>query len=290
MLPLSWHRILLYFNYMKFIFTKEMKKGDVMIKLIASDMDGTLLNGEGNLPKEFFHIFEELKEKNIIFAVASGRQYYNLVDNFQAIKNDILFIAENGTYVMQQGKELYSSFLEPSIVKELIKEGRNTEGAEIVLCGKNAAYLENDKAEFIEEVKKYYARYEIVDNLLDVKDDILKFTLCDFKGAAENSHKIFLPLYKETLQIAVSGHLWLDLVNNDVNKGAAIKSIQEKLNISPEETMVFGDYFNDVEMLQSAYYSYAMENAPDGVKKHARFITKSNLDHGVLHTIKEMAL
>lgn len=261
-----------------------------MIKLIASDMDGTLLNGEEKIPQEFFNLFAKLKEKNILFVAASGRQYYNLLENFNSIKEHMLFIAENGTYVLQQGKELYSSFLETSVVNELIELGRKTDGAEIVLCGKNAAYVENDKEELIEEVKKYYARYEIVDNLLDVKDDILKFTLCDFKGSAENSHKIFFPLYKDTLQIAVSGHLWLDIVNNDVNKGAAIRSIQEKLNISPEETMVFGDYFNDVEMLQSAYYSFAMENAPEGVKKHARFVAKSNLEHGVLHAIKEIVL
>jgi len=261
-----------------------------MIKLIASDMDGTLLNSEGKIPQEFFNVFTKLKEKNILFVAASGRQYYNLLENFYSIKDHILFIAENGTYVMQQGKELYSSFLDTSTIHELIELGRKTEGAEIVLCGKHAAYVETDKEELIEEVKKYYARYEIVDNLLEVKDHILKFTLCDFKGAADNSHKIFFPLYKDTLQIAVSGHLWLDIVNNDVNKGAAIKSIQKKLNISPEETMVFGDYFNDVEMLQSAYYSYAMENAPEGVKKHARFVAKSNTEHGVLHTIKEMVL
>ena len=66
--------------------------------------------------------------------------------------------------------------------------------------------------------------------------------------------------------------------------------IQQKFGITREETMVFGDYFNDVEMLKAAYHSYAMENAPSGVKKHANFIAKSNIENGVLEVIKEVVL
>lgn len=273
-----------YFCY----YIENTKEGGNLIKLIATDMDGTLLNENGIIPKEFFHIFKDLIEKNVLFASASGRQYYNLVKNFESIKDDMLFIAENGTYVMYKGEELYSNFLDINKVQELIKLGRQTEGCSIVLCGKCAAYVESDDSAFISEVAKYYERYQIVEDISTVSDDILKFTLCDFKGAANNSNKIFYPLYGETLQVTVSGQIWLDIVNKAVNKGLAIRSIQKKFNISPEETLVFGDYFNDIEMLQSAYHSYAMENAPAEVKKHARFIAESNRNNGVLKTIKEL--
>ena len=72
-----------------------------------------------------------------------------------------------------------------------------------------------------------------------------------------------------------------------VNKGLAIKKIQEKLGIKHEETMVFGDYLNDLEMMDSAYHSYAMDNAHDDLKKVARFIAKSNDECGVVQAIKE---
>ena len=72
-----------------------------------------------------------------------------------------------------------------------------------------------------------------------------------------------------------------------VNKGLAISEIQKLLNIKQEETMVFGDYLNDLEMMQNAYHSYAMENAHSDLKKVARFIAKSNDDNGVVRAIKE---
>jgi HAD superfamily hydrolase (TIGR01484 family) len=71
-----------------------------MIKLIATDMDGTLLNDQGQLPEDFAATFLRLKEKNIIFAAASGRQYFSLRETFLAVKKDVLFIAENGTLLI----------------------------------------------------------------------------------------------------------------------------------------------------------------------------------------------
>jgi Cof subfamily protein (haloacid dehalogenase superfamily) len=253
-------------------------------------MDGTLLDENGNMPEGFFDIFKQLKKKDIIFAAASGRQYYNLLDNFDSIKDEMMFIAENGTLVMDKGRELYSNFLCNDDVQSLVKLSRQVNGAYTILCGKKTAYIEDNNPKLIHEVEKYYSRYKVVTDLLEVEDDILKFTLCDFKDASKNSNGILHPLYKDKLRIIISGYLWLDLVNNDVNKGTAIKSIQQRLNISPKETMVFGDYFNDVEMLQSAYHSYAMENAPEGVKRHARFTARSNKDKGVLQVIKKLIL
>ncbi|MDP4146717.1 MAG: Cof-type HAD-IIB family hydrolase [Bacillota bacterium] len=261
-----------------------------MIKLIASDMDGTLLNEHGKLNEEFFNILDKLKQKGILFVSASGRQYYSLKNKFSKVKDDIIYVAENGSYVIYKGKELSSSILDKDVIEELIKISRQIDGCEIVLCGKKSAYVEKTYPEFITEVEKYYHKYEQVNNFSEIDDDILKFTICDLKGAAENSNKVYSPIFGDKLQITVSGELWLDIINNDVNKGAAIELLQEKFNIKPEETMVFGDYFNDIHMLQSAYHSYAMENAPDGVKKHARFIAKSNAENGVLEVISNKVL
>lgn len=249
-------------------------------------MDGTLLNEHGRMSHEIFDIIKKLKEKNILFAAASGRQYYNLENNFSKVKDDVIYVAENGCYVVNKGKELSSNYLDKKIVKELIDTGRKVSGSDIVLCGKKAAYIEKDHKEFVAEVEKYYYRYEVVEDLHAVEDHILKFTICDLKGAADNSNKVFEPIYGDKLHVVVSGEIWLDIINKDVNKGVAIKQLQQKYNIKPEETMVFGDYFNDVDMLKAAYHSYAMDNAPEEVKKHARFIAKSNRENGVIDVIK----
>ena len=255
-----------------------------MIKLIASDMDGTLLNDKNEIHEEFYKVFQELKKKNIIFAAASGRQYYNLAKRFEKIKDDMMFIAENGTFVVYKGEELLLNALDKETAIELIKIGRDIKESYVVLCGKKSAYIESKDERLIKEVEKYYEEYKIVNDLTKVEDDILKVTICDFIGSEENSYTY----YNEKLQVSVSGQIWLDITDKGVNKGLAINKLQELLNIKHEETMVFGDYLNDLEMMESAYHSYAMENAHDDLKKVARFRAKKNTENGVVEKIKEV--
>ena len=75
------------------------------IKLIAADMDGTLLDSKGVLNPDFFSVFEYLRKEGVMFIAASGRQYYNLLKLFDSIKDEIIFIAENGTYVVFHSQE-----------------------------------------------------------------------------------------------------------------------------------------------------------------------------------------
>ncbi|MDF2594434.1 MAG: family phosphatase [Clostridia bacterium] len=260
-----------------------------MIKLIVSDMDGTLLNNKGELSPEFFEVFKELKKRGIVFAVASGRQYFTLHQTFKAIAEDIIFIAENGTYGLYKGQEIAHNPLEESLVKALIQKGRLIKDTDIVVCTKTGAYIENNTPRLIDEVKKYYVKHDIVEDLMQVKGDVLKVTLCDFKGAEVNSHPHFIDL-KETLQICIAGERWLDMMAKGINKGTVIKQIQKTFDIKYEETMVFGDYLNDYEMMENAYYSYAMENAHPELKKAARFRAQSNEANGVIEKIKEMLL
>jgi hypothetical protein len=92
------------------------------------------------------------------------------------------------------------------------------------------------------------------------------------------------------LQIVASTPKWLDIYNIGINKGKAVDMIQKKFGIKKEDTMIFGDYFNDIEMLKEGYHSYAMENAPQEIKDVANFIAKSNKDNGVLRIITENVL
>ncbi|NLZ34454.1 MAG: HAD family phosphatase [Clostridiales bacterium] len=260
-----------------------------MIKLILTDMDGTLLNDNNEINKEFYPIFNKLLDKNIIFGAASGRQYYNLLDRFDKVKENMLFVAENGTYVVYKGKELIINSLERDIAMEIVKIARNIENAFPILCGKEGAYIEKTDPRLLVETKKYYTRHTVVDDLTMVEDEILKVAICDFSGSEINSLKYYND-YTDKVKVAVSGRIWLDITNKNANKGFAVKKLQELFKIRYEETMVFGDYLNDLEMMKSAFYSFAMENAHEDLKKVSRFITKSNNENGVVDTIKEVAL
>ena len=90
--------------------------------------------------------------------------------------------------------------------------------------------------------------------------------------------------------MAVSGDHWMDIMNQGVNKGSALQKLQKKLGITPEETMAFGDYYNDVEMLQQAAYSFVMENANPDLRPFGRYLAKSNREYGVAQAIRQYAL
>ena len=260
-----------------------------MIKLIATDMDGTFLNDQNQFPDDFYLVFRELNERGIIFAAASGRQYYNLAERFNDIKDEMLFIAENGTYVVYKGEEIFSQPLDREIAFEMIKMAREIENTDIVLCGKQSAYFESSHKEFQDQLDKYYTKQQLVDDLLTVEDDILKVAIYDYVGAEQNSLSFFSQ-FSNDLQVTLGGYNWLDIMSGGANKGSAIQNVQKLLNISANDTMVFGDYLNDFELMQNAYYSFAMANAHNRIKNIARFEAKTNNEAGVTQAIHQYVL
>jgi len=81
------------------------------VKLVVSDMDGTLLNSKHQVSSRFFTLFEALKKKGVMFAAASGRQYHSIVEKLAPIRDDIFVIAENGALVKDQDLELLMPIL-----------------------------------------------------------------------------------------------------------------------------------------------------------------------------------
>ncbi|MBU2899326.1 Cof-type HAD-IIB family hydrolase [Vibrio hepatarius] len=258
------------------------------IKFVASDMDGTLLNENGDLNPEFFEIFSQLEQKNITFAAASGRQYYSLRETFYPIKDRIVFIAENGTLVMYQDRELYCCTIGADSIKDIIELAREITGAHVVLCGKRSAYIETQDPQAIEEISHYYHRCQSVDDLLNVKDEFIKVAICHFNGTQECVFPTINSHFGTTHQVVVSAKIWLDVMNINASKGAAIKYLQQTLGFTHQQTMSFGDYLNDLEMLEESYYSYAMGNAHNKIKQIARFTAPSNYEDGVLKILKQI--
>ena len=89
----------------------------------------------------------------------------------------------------------------------------------------------------------------------------------------KNSKEHFINKWSDKASVLVSGELYLDLMDTNVNKGRGIEQIQKYFSLKPEECMAFGDNYNDIAMLDKVYYSYVMEKAVEDVKKHGRFVT-----------------
>lgn len=259
-----------------------------MIKLILSDMDGTLLDENGQLPAEFDEVMGQLLERGVQFAPASGRQYYSLLKTFQKYEDQFIFVSDNGTIVRQHGKELFSDIIDRDIAREIYNSVNEVDGIYNVFCGKETVYLLKSKnpEPQMEELLKYFRAVEIVDSFDDIPDEPIKISFFTPNAdAAEKIYPLFAPYY-DSMQVVLASAYWVDVTNKGANKGMAVKALQERLGFKPEECAVFGDYMNDLEMMSSAYYSYAMENAYPPVKEAARFIAPSNAEHGVVKTIK----
>lgn len=258
-----------------------------MIKLIATDLDGTILDNSGNLNEEFEAVFNEIDKKGIIFMAASGRQYPSLLRTFESVKDRMMYIAENGSFAVYKGKELLCNPIDKKNVDEIIDFTRKLETKEIVLNTKYTAYVECKEKDFLETLKIYCADVTVVDDLKEVDEEILKTSIYDRELIADNC-KSYFDRFSEKMSVCTSGEHWLDLMKKGVTKGSALEIIKKEYNLKDEEIMIFGDQMNDLELMECGYYSYAMENAIDELKEKARFIVGRNDENGVLEKIKEV--
>lgn len=260
------------------------------VKLIAADMDGTLLDSNRELPADFFHILEELQKHHILFAVASGRPYPTLALQFEQYKEHLIFMAESGCCIVDNGQLIHMDSLTKKQLQHLSDICTQIPHAYPVYSGFHQAYLSDSAPTPIkEEIGLYYKKIQYIQNISEIHEPICKVTVCDITGAEAHSLPILSqlkPPYKATL----SGYIWVDLVLADTHKGNGLRALQEKYSISPDETMVFGDYLNDFEMMQQGYFSYAMANAHPDLKAVSRFETLSNDEDGVCHIIRQLLL
>ena len=259
-----------------------------MIKVIFSDMDGTLLDENSQLPAEFDEVMAELKKRGVIFAPTSGRQYFALLHQMGKYADDFLFLAENGAFSCYRGEEMFSSVIDKQEYMKVLNKALSLGNVYPVVSGKKKGYVLRLWEPYFGELDKYYTQAEYVDSFEDIDDDFIKLAIAD--NVEEDSVKnIWEPMsdVDTYLHRTLSSNVWVDYLNPEANKGWAVRKVQEKFGFKPEECAAFGDYMNDYEMMQEVYYGYAMENAHPDLKKVARFQCRSNKEHGVMEQIKE---
>lgn len=256
------------------------------IKLIASDIDGTLLlNGEKEISAEAIALIRRLKkEKNILFMVASGRQYQNLRLLFNRIKNDIIYISENGCLGIYQNNIIYQKELKHSLALQI--------AADILAAKDCELQVSTPKIQYIQPKTKAFADYmhhepgikvKEINDINDIKEPILKVAVYN---PISTAHRAFL---KEKYAKLCNMHLgrddWTDFTPLHTDKGSTLKAIIKQLNIKPKECMAFGDYYNDESMLKAVGLPVVMETSPEELK--ATFKTTTDTVENALKKLLE---
>jgi len=260
-----------------------------MIKLIATDMDGTLLDDQKNFPPDFSDILKRLERNDIRFIIASGRSYQAIRPMFGDKADEMSFICDNGAFIISRGRISEISAIEPHVIRKIVGICK-TELTDVypVLCGMNGTYLAPDLDERKDsELGFYYFLRTVCEDLAEVDDTIFKVALYDLRNPKTNCFPVFSEHFGDSMELTVSGEYWMDIMNKGIEKGTALSKIQKELGISKEETMAFGDFYNDISLLECAEYSYVMENANEDMKQHGKYIAARNTEHGVTKAINE---
>ena len=253
-----------------------------MIKLIASDIDGTLVpDGTAKIDVRMYDIIRRLKEHGIIYVGASGRQFASMVRLFQPVSEDIYYITEGGT-VTRDTKQVYDMHVfDRDVLMQMIKDVKRLPDCDIMLSGRDTAYCE-DKSEMFYWMRDSY-RFDIKvlgDFETHLTDEIVKLSIYHKDNAEAIVNEWFTDMWKDSFKIASAGVMWMDVTGKHADKGNALKKLQSILNISREETMAFGDNLNDLGLLKAAEESYAIGSARDEVKAAAKHVAPPLSEYG----------
>ena len=262
------------------------------LRLVVTDMDGTLLDGQGRVPAGLTETVAEMRAAGIVFAPASGRQLANLRAVLGSAVEDSPLIAENGSFVVHGGEEVHSDTISAQDAEAAIATTRHLSDSgydvgAVVAC-KHCAYIERSDAAFLEQTRLYYEALEIVEDLTAIAlDEVLKVAVFDFDDI-ENGSSQALAAAVPSVQTAVSGLHWMDMTSPHASKGRALVALQARFGILPEQTAVFGDYLNDLDLYDHADLGFAMRNAHPGIHAAAAYTAPANTEDGVLRTVEEL--
>lgn len=253
------------------------------IKLIASDLDGTLVSGNmGKLPEKFPSLVRELNRRGIVFAAASGRQYHNLRLLFDEVKDDIAYICENGALTVYQGEILHKTEMPAEAAALIIKRLEAEPDTEALVSGAFCSYINPKDPYFEQYLKNMNNRYKIVPDLTNIGEPVIKLALFEKAGTESRDRQPYWQsqfmrseAFPYDVKVVTSGAVWLDFLFPNSDKGIGIRALANYFGLRREEILSFGDNFNDIEMFQASGISVAVENARPGIAELCDYTTPS---------------
>ena len=259
-----------------------------MIRLIASDIDGTLLpHGQKAVSPDLFPLIRRLQRAGVVFCPASGRQYHAMRELFAPMADELHFLCENGAVVFGPGSEERSPVLSRTAMDRSdalalandILAGPDCEL--LVSCQRKSYFCSRSDTLYRQLVDGFGYILEYVERPEDVPGDILKVSAFCPNGPRPTIERLG-ERWSSRFRMCIGGPVWLDFGIGE--KGTGLLELCRKLEIDPSEVMAFGDSENDVSMLQAVGVPYLMDIAAPHLK--ARFPRRCS---DVLAVLEELA-
>jgi Cof subfamily protein (haloacid dehalogenase superfamily) len=266
-----------------------------MYKLVAIDMDGTLLNGEKQISPENYEAIQKARENGVKVVLASGRPlvgFKRYLEELNLVSEEDYVVAFNGAIVQSSGgnKIISKTTLDLEDYEELYELSKELK-VNIHALTENTVISPKDSK---------YTRLESEINLIhseiiaveDVPKDtnILKVMFIDDPKIIDEVIEKIPEAVSSKYTIVRSEPFFLEFLHKSVNKGAGVEALAQNLNIKQEEVICIGDAGNDIHMVKYAGLGVAMGNAFPELKRVANFITKTNDQNGVAHVINKFIL
>lgn len=267
-----------------------------MIKLIAIDMDGTLLNSKKELLDETKQYFKNFHNKNTetLLVLCTGRPETGIrpyLKDLGYLEENHYIISQNGAniYESQTGKRLMDAFVDSAAIQKWIELGKK-HGISVMGAGVDYYYsFDEDPTEWMEfDVKLVSGKLKRIPTKESLNTDFYKILLMGDEEQL-NEFETFIPQeWRDEFYVVRSQKYLVEVLTKGVNKAFGLEELAQKLNIEPSEIAAIGDAANDIEMLEYAGLAIAMGNASKEVKSIADIVTDTNENNGVIKAIDNL--
>ncbi|MGL5259745.1 MAG: HAD family hydrolase [Lachnospiraceae bacterium] len=279
---------------MKFTIKDKVVELNHNIKMICSDIDGTLVeDGTSVLYEGYVEEIKRLVKEGIIVVVATGRSYDSCSYIFAPVIDDVYFVCDNGATTVYKGEVINAHFIERKLALQIITDIESIEECSTYISGVEYGYCSNKEGGLFQFLQEGYGlKIRGVERLPEdlPEEDILSIGLYHPEDAEGEATRELLSKYDGHPEVdcVCAGVNWINFCKKNVNKGVAIEILMSKYGIKKEETIAFGDNMNDIQMLQTVGIGVAIGNARDEVKEAADYVADTNHNHGVWQVIKQI--
>ena len=266
------------------------------IKIIATDMDGTLLDPRGQLDlPRLEKILDQLDQRDIRFVIATGNEIHRMRELLGHLAERVILVVANGARIFENNKLIQAQTWDDAMVGKALVHFKGRECRDqFVVTGMKGGFVKKgtvftDLEKFMtpEMIEKFYQRMNFVEEFQsDLFGGVLKMSMVVGKERSSSVLQEINDLFDGHVRAVSSGYGCIDILQAGVHKAWGLEKLLKRWNLQSEQIMAFGDSENDVEMLELAGIAYAMENADDEAKAVATDLAPANSQGGVYQVLE----
>ena len=272
----------------------EKKKRD--IRVMATDMDGTLLDPKGQLDlPRLEKILDKLDQRGIRFVIATGNEVHRMRQLLGHLAERVVLVVANGARIFENNELIQAQTWDDVMVDRALAhfKGRECQDQFVVTAmnggfvKEGTVFTELDKFMTPEMIEKLYQRMNFVDEFdSSLFGGVLKMSMVVGEERLDSVLQEVNDLFDGRVRAVSSGYGCIDILQDGIHKAWGLVELLKRWNLKPEQIMAFGDSENDIEMLELAGISYAMENAEEAVKRVATKVAPANSQAGVYKVLE----